>query len=218
MINMANLNTRKAILLVIVCAFIFGLIGGVLSALFFVKNGVDGAKGEQGPQGIQGIQGETGPQGVQGATGPQGVQGEPGQNGANAILQVVQSQNVTQASLGAYTFGQWHNMSVADNSMRITVDDQDQSRIYAEFLSSVYLSSEASIFLRIVVDNQYNSTVCMAGLSGSSAPDMYIPAQVRILTGALPAGQHTIDVQFLRDDGTQIIMDRSLVAMELTPP
>ena len=125
---------------------------------------------------------------------------------------------MTQIGLGAYTLDQWYNMSVADSSMRITINVQDQSRIYAEFHSSVNIASLASIRLRIVVDNQYYSTVCMLGILTPSAVTMNLPAQVSIVTDALPAGQHTIDVQFFRDDGIPTIMGRSLVVMELASP
>jgi hypothetical protein len=55
---MANLNSQKGIPIVIIVSLIFGLLGGVLSAQIFAKDGVDGAQGEQG------IQGETGPPGI----------------------------------------------------------------------------------------------------------------------------------------------------------
>ncbi len=246
MMNMANLNSWKGLSLVIIVAVVCGILGGVLGAPFFVKNGVDGAQGEQGiqgatgpqgpqgpqgdqgPEGIQGPQGETGPQGAtgpqgpqgiqgpQGDQGPQGIQGLPGVNGTDAILQILQSQNATAQSLGSYTLDQWYNMSVFDGSMRMTVNIQDQSRIYAEFTSSVNIANLASVWLRIVVDNQINSTVCKIGLLAPSAVNLNLPASVKILTGALSAGQHTIDVQFLRDDGSPILMDRSLSAVEVT--
>ena len=202
-----NLNLTTTLVMIFIAALLIGLVGGIIGAYFFAR------PGPEGPQGIQGIQGTQGTQGIQ------GVQGEPGLNGTDAILQVIQSQNVTQIGVGtAYTLDQWYNMSVADSSMRITMNVQDQSRIYAEFLSSVFLSDVASVHLRIVVDNQFNSTICKAELPTPSAVDLTLPAQAKIVTDALPAGQHTIDVQFLRVDGTPIILDRSFAVMELASP
>jgi len=178
--------------------------------------GATGATGTTGPQGIQGFQGPVGSQGIPGYNGSQGIQGEPGLNGTNSIQQVLQSQNVTAASLGTYNAARWYNMSEFDSSMRLTINVNDQSRILAEFATSVY-QSNAAIRFRIVVDNQYVSTTCYAGL-GTSTPTQYMPVQVKILTGALSAGQHTIDVQFYRVSGLPTLMDRSLFVTELSPP
>jgi hypothetical protein len=232
-------KTKKLVVMVVVVGLILGLIGGLAGAFIFAKpgpqgpegpqgpqgiQGIQGLQGEQGPQGEQGIQGVAGPQGpqgiqgiqgLQGEQGPQGIQGEPGINGTDSILQILQSQNVTSVSLGSYTMDQWYNMSVFDSSMRMTINVQDQSRIYAEFLSSVNIANLASLWLRIVVDNQFNSTVCKVGLLSPSAVNLNLQTQVKILTGALSAGQHTIEVQFLRDDGTPTLMDRSLSVTEL---
>lgn len=228
-----NSNSRTALLVIIIVSLLIGLVGGIIGAFFFAKPGSEGPQGLQGIQGEQGVTGSTGatgPAGETGATGatgaqgesgpigPQGIQGEPGLNGTSAILQVVQSQNISQLGLGAYMLDQWHNMSDTDNSMRITINIQNQSRIYAEFLSSVNIASLGSLWIRIVVDNQFNSTICRVGVLGPNSVNMNIPVQVEIVTDALPAGQHTIDVQVLRDSGTLAIMDRSLVVMELTPP
>ena len=188
--------SRKVVVLIAVVALISGLISGIVGAYIFAK---------------------TGPQGIQGYVGPQGIQGEPGLNGTNTILQIIQSQNVTQASLETYNLTQWYNMSVFDSSMRLTINVQSQSRICAEFVSTVSFTN-SEVWLRIVVDNQYNSTVCYAGLLGPSAPAMHLPIQVKTLTDALSAGTHTIDVQFYRFSGLPTLMDRSLYVTELTAP
>jgi len=185
--------------------------------------GYNGSQGIQGVQGLQGNQGPAGPQGTQGTQGPQGyngsqgIQGQPGLNGTNTIQQTLQNQNTTATTLGAYDAGQWYNMSIFDSSMHMTINVNDQSRICAEFATSVYLSN-SEVWLRIVVDNQYFSTVCYAGLSGPTSSSAYLPAQMKILTGALAAGQHTIDVQFNRSSGLPTLMERSLHATELPPP
>jgi hypothetical protein len=190
-----NIGLNITLVMIFIAALLVGLVGGIIGAAFFAKTG------PAGPQGVQ------------------GVQGVSGLDGTDAILQVIQSQNATEMSLGAaYTLDQWYSMSVADDSMRLTMNVQDQSRIYAEFMSSVYLANVASMHLRIVVDNQINSTICKVGIPTPSAVDVNLPAQVKIVTSALPAGQHTIDVQFLREDGTPLILDRSLVVMELVSP
>lgn len=179
--------------------------------------GEQGIPGEQGPQGIQGEQGPQGIQGPQGPPGPQGIQGQPGLNGSTSVIQIIQSQSANTSDLSAYTIGQWYNMSALDGSMRLTINTQNQSRIYAEFLGTVSISSGGAISLRIVVDNQITSTVSHAGVSGANVA-LNLTVQAKILTIALPAGQHTIDVQFLRNSGTPILMERSLYVTELAFP
>ena len=218
---MANITGKRVVLLLVIIAIIAGLLGGLLGGLLFAQPGPQGPQGVQGTlgqQGEQGIQGEQGLQGQQGAQGPQGIQGEPGLDGSNSVVQIIQSQNVTTANLGAYTIGQWYNMSVLDSSMRLTINVRNQSRVNAEFLSTVTISSEGAISLRIVVDNQFNSTVCNAGIINVPALTINFPIQVKILTMTLPAGEHTIDVQFRRDNGSPVLMERSFYVTELTSP
>jgi len=173
-------------------------------------NGSQGIQGEQGLQGIQGIQGIQGPEGAQ---GPQGIQGAPGLNGTNTIHQMLASQNVTSAILDNQYASQWYDMSVFDSSMSMTINVNDQSRIFAEFATSVALSN-SGVWFRIVVDGQYVSTASYA----SSSPGTYMPIQVKFLTDALTAGQHTVDVQFYRASGTSIALDRCIFVTELPPP
>ena len=198
-------KARKITALVVVAAIVFGLISGLVGAYIFAKPGPQGIQGEQGTQGLQG---------VQGVTGPQGIQGEPGLDGSDSITQVIQSQNVTTISLVSFTASQWSNMSVLDDSMRLTINVQDGSRICAEFLSSVTLSSSGTISLKIVVDNQFTSIVYNAGIQ--PAVTLTLPIQVKILTDALPAGEHIVEVQFLRNDGTQVLTERLLYVTEMT--
>ena len=179
--------------------------------------GPQGEVGPQGVQGVQGIQGEVGPQGVQGVQGIQGIQGEPGLNGTNTIQQALQNQNVTSENLAIYNATQWINMSVFDSSMRLTITVNDQSRLLVNFISYVY-SNNAATWFRVVVDNQYTSMVCYTGILGSSGPNDYDSVVVQFLTGALSAGEHTIDVQFYRVSGTSTLLDRSLCIVELPPP
>lgn len=217
-------NTKRITLLAVVVALIFALVSGLVGAYLFAKPGPQGLEGEQGiqgvigpqgAQGLQGIQGDRGEQGIQGDRGEQGIQGEPGLNGTNSIIQIIQSQNVTPVSLETYSLTQWYNMSVFDSSMTLTVDIQSESRIWAEFLSTATFTN-SEVWLRIVVDNQYNSTVCYIGcFEVPSSPTLHLPIQVRILTDTLPAGTHTVDVQFYRFNGFPTLLDRSLYVTEL---
>ena len=197
---------RTALLLVFISAIIAGLFGGLLGGFLFARTG------PQGERGVQGVQGE---QGVGGLAGQQGL---PGLDGSNSVIQVIQSQNLTYANLDAYTDGQWYNMSILDSSMRLTINVQDQSRIYAEFLTSVSIPSKGTISLMIVVDNQFNGSVCNVGITNVPSLTVTFPLQARILTNVLPAGQHTIEVQFLRNDGTPLLLERSLYVSELASP
>jgi hypothetical protein len=104
-------------------------------------------------------------------------------------------------------------MTIFDSLMSLAIDISDQSRILAEFASTVYLSNSGTWF-RIVVDGQHVSTVCYA----SSNPNMHLPVQVKILTDPLPAGQHTIDVQFYQADAISTILDRYLYVTEISLP
>jgi hypothetical protein len=211
---MVDMTSKTGALLLIGIAIIAGLLGGLLGGWLFAQPGPQGIQGEQGVQGTQGAQGPSGPQGIQ------GVQGVPGPDGSNSVIQIVQAQNATEANLGpAYSISQWYNTSVLDSSMKLAITIQNQSRISAEFLSYIYTSSAGVVSLRIVVDNHFNSTVCNAGIIGAPASTyLSIPIQVRILTDALPAGEHTIELQFLREYGTPTLMSRSLCVTELASP
>jgi hypothetical protein len=210
-----TLNTKRITLLAVVVALVFGLVSGFVGAYMFAKPGPEGAQGEQG---IQGVVGPQGVQGDQGDQGDQGIQGEPGLDGTNSILQVIRSQNMTPASLEAFNLTQWYNMSVFDSSMTLTIDIQRESRICAEFLSTATFTN-SEVWLRIVVDNQHTSTICYIGcFEVPSSPTLHLPIQVRILTDTLPAGTHTVDVQFYRFNGFPTLLDRSLYVTELIAP
>jgi hypothetical protein len=197
---------NKALLLTIVVALIIGLISGIAGAYVIAK------PGPQGPQGEQGLQGETGAQGSPGIQGPQGI---PGVNGSNALIKVISRHNVTTASLDPYTVGQWLNMSIFDSATSVSINVQDGSRICAEFLSSVELSTVGAISLRIVIDNQFNSTAVSTEILSGPTVTLVVPIHVKILTDALPAGEHTIEIQFLRDAGAPILRERSIFVTEI---
>ena len=105
---------------------------------------------------------------------------------------------------------QWYNLSNVDSSISTVFNISDQSRILAEFATTVSLSN-SGIWFRIVVDNQYFSTECRA----STSPNIDLPIYVKILTDSLPAGEHTIEVQFYRVNGDTIARDRSIYMTEL---
>ena len=198
---------------IVALALVIGLLGGVVSAALvaplFTK---------AGPQG------ETGPKGDTGERGPEGLQGNPGTNGADAILQILQNRNDTSVDISApalgYTVSEWFNMSDFDSSMKMTINTQQNSKIFVQFSSSHTLSSGASILVRIVVDNVYNSSIYKASSPSPPSSGTYsFPGHVEFLTGPLSSGQHTIEVQFQRDaDGPSTQLERTLTATEITTP
>jgi len=215
---------------VVVLALVFGLLSGVVGAAlispFFVKPGPQGPQGEQGPQGSQGLKGDQGPtgsqgpQGLQGLQGAQGTQGIPGINGTDAILQILQNRNATEVSTSGYAPDQWFNMSSFDSSMKITINIQQDSKILVQFSSTHFLSSPSSIWVRIVVDNNYNSSIYKSSALTPASGTYRMPGHVEFLTGPLSAGQHTIDVQFLKENlsNSPRVSDRTLTVMEISTP
>ncbi len=170
---------------------------------------------EPGPEGPQGEQGLEGPQGPQ---GPQGERGFPGIDGNDTILQILQSRNDTQEDTGGYTEGQWFNMSEFDSSMRMIISVQNNSRIFAQFSGTHYLSSPASIWIRIVVDNSYNSSEYMCSILSPGSGPYRLPGHIELLTNPLDQGLHTVDVQFHRETGSPLILTRTLTVMEIATP
>jgi len=188
------------LVLVLVIGLLAGVLGAALSAEMFIK---PGSQGEQGPQGPQGPQGETGPQGI------------PGVSGTDSILQMLQNRNDTQVDTSGYTAMQWHNMSDFDSAMEITINVQQNSKIFAQFSSTHTLEPPASIWVRTVVDNNYNSSkyICSTGPPASGIYTM--TGHVEFLSNSLNAGSHTINMQFLRESGSPIILDRTLTVIEI---
>ena len=202
----------KILALALVIGFLGGCTAGALISPFFAVAGSEGPQGEQGEQGPQG------PEGPQGTQGPQGPQGIPGINGTDAILQMLQNRNDTQEDTSSYTEDEWVNMSEFDSSMRITMNIQQDSRIFAQFSGSYYLDSPASIWVRIVVDGNLNGSKYMCSLLTPASGTFRLPGHIEFLTTPLSSGQHTIDVQFYREEGSPEILDRTLTVMEITTP
>lgn len=202
--------TWKVMVVVLVIGLFGGIISAVLIAPYFIKAGAQGATGATGA---------TGAQGSQGLQGPQGLQGDPGTAGTDGILQVLQNTNVTSLSVGSTPMWTWINVSNYDASMRMTVNIQENSKLFVQFSTSHTLSSGASITIRVVVDNVYNSVAYTAASSNPSSVTSTFPGHVEFLTESLTSGQHTIEVQFQRNvGGASTILERSLTATEIVTP
>ncbi len=178
----------KLLVLVLVIGLLAGVLGGVLAGYAFVK---PGPQGEQGPQGI------------------------PGVDGTDAILQIIQKRNDTQVDTGNYTAMQWYNISDFDSSMEITINVQQNSKIFAQFSCTHELEPPTSIWVRIVVDNNYNSTTGICAIGPPAAGTYKMTGHIEFLTNSLNAGSHTINVQFLRETGSPEILDRTLTVIEI---
>ena len=207
--------------LALVIGLLAGAIGAALGAQIFIKPGPPGPEGPTGLQGEQGLVGPEGSQGAQGPVGPQGEQGEqgpqglPGVNGTDTVLQIVQKKNDTEAGVDGYPLMQWYNISDFDSSMEIVIGVQQDSKIFVQFSSSHRLEPPASIWIRIAVDGTHNSSkyVCSTGPPASGT--YVIPGHMEFLTDSLDAGSHTINVQFLREVGSPVILDRTFTATEI---
>lgn len=195
-------RTWKIVVLALVVGLLGGLVSAALVAPLFTK---------PGPQGEQGLQGSAGAQGSQGIQGPQGIPG------TDAILQILQNRNDTAVDISSYANTQWFNMSDFDSSMKITINIQQNSKIFAQFSTSQTLDAGDSILVRIVVDN-FNSSAYKASTPSPPASGTYIiPGHIEFLTNPLSAGQHTIEVQFQKET-SPIILDRTLTVTEITSP
>jgi len=201
---------------IVVLALAVGLLGGILGSSLIAP--FIGVPGPQGPQGAQGLQGPQGDQGPQGSPGQEGTQGAAGTNGTDAILQVLQNRNYTQVDTTSYAPMQWFNMSTFDPTMKLMVNIQGNSKILVLFSGTHYTTSPGSIWVRIVVDNAYNSSVYKCSSLAPASGIFNMAGHVELLTDPLSAGNHTIEVQFLRETGSPFIMDRTVTAMEITSP
>jgi hypothetical protein len=215
------MDEKVTLALLLIASIVLGLIGGITSAFLLAKPGTTGVQGPPGEDGADGLQGETGPagpagpQGELGATGPQGEQGVPGTDGANSILQVIQNRNTTMLNTGSYTLNEWVNVSDSDSSMMITLDVQQNSRLLIQFSASVSLAPPGALRTRVVVDNSLNSTECVTSVGPPSAGTFNFPSHIEFLTDPLGSGTHTIQLQMLRENGSPIILDRTLTVMEI---
>jgi len=205
-----ELEKKDAIFLalILVIGLSAGVIGAALSAQILIKPGPEGPQGEQGPAGPQG---EQGPQGVEGS------QGIPGVNGTDSILQILQNRNGTQVAISNYTEMQWHNFSNLDSSMEMAINVQQDSKIFAQFSGTNTLQPPASIWIRIVVDNNYNSSRYVCSLGSTARGAHTNTGHIEVLTDPLNAGTHIISVQFWIEDGPLniLLLDRTLTVIEV---
>ena len=210
--------------LLLIASLVLGLVGGVLGSLLFATPGPPGVQGSPGQDGLDGLQGETGPQGPAGSTGttgpqgeqgPQGLQGIPGTDGINSILQAIQNRNTTIQNTENYTAMEWFNMSDCDSSMMVTIDVQQNSRLFVQFSAMISLEPPGSLRMRIVVDSSLNSTESVNSVGPPSAGVFKFPSQIEFLTGSLNSGFHTIHLQLLRENGSPIVLDRTLTVIEI---
>jgi hypothetical protein len=221
------MEQKAALAILLVVSIVLGLIGGVTSSFLAAKtgpqgeqgppgqDGADGQDGSQGPVGSTGPQGEQGISGPQGESGSQGVQGIPGTDGSNSIIQVIQNKNTTTLNTQSYTSMQWANMSDLDSAMMININVQQNSRLLIQFSASVSINPPASLQTRIVIDNNYNSSVSKNSVGSSSTGIMTLSNHIEFLTDPLNSGLHTVHLQLLRESGSPIILDRVLTVLEI---
>jgi hypothetical protein len=150
--------------------------------------------------------------------GEQGEQGPPGTDGSNSIIQVIQSTNTTIFQTQSYPAMQWVNMSELDSSMMININVQQNSRLLIQSSASISITSPESLQTRIVVDNNYNSAVSMISTGSASTGIIKLPNHIEFLTDPLNSGIHTVNLQVLRENGSPIILDRTITIMEITGP
>jgi hypothetical protein len=218
------MEQKVALAILLITSIILGLVGGVTSSFLAVKPGPQGEQGEpglpgqdgsEGPVGPVGPQGAQGPQGEQGLIGPQGEQGIPGATGSNSIIQALQNTNTTIYETQSYALMQWFNMSEHDSSMMMNINVQQNSRLLIQFSTSIYINPPGSLQIRIVVDNNYNSTISMNSVGSSSTGIIKFPSHIDFLTDPLNIGIHMVSVQILRENGSPTILDRTITAMEI---
>jgi hypothetical protein len=233
------MEQKVALAILLVVSIALGLIGGVTSSFLAAKPGPQGEQGPQGETGQQGPQGEIGPQGPAGETGPtgptgatgatgatgpegsqgpQGEQGLPGTDGSNSVIQVIQSRNTTIFETQSYATLQWFNISNLDSTMMININVQQNSKLLIQFSASISINPPASLQTRIVVDNNYNSTVSKNSVGSSSTGIMTLSNHIEFLTDSLNSGLHTINLQILRESGSPTILDRTITITEITGP
>jgi hypothetical protein len=239
------MEQKVALAILLIVSIALGLMGGLTSSFLAAKSGPQGEQGPPGPQGeqgipgdtgpegpqgpageqgVQGIQGQQGPQGETGATGPagatgsEGPQGLPGTDGSNSVIQIIQSRNTTIFETQSYGTMQWVNMSNLDSTMMININVQQNSKLLIQFSASISINGPASLQTRIVVDNNYISTVSKNSVGSSSTGIMTLSNHIEFLTDPLNSGAHIINLQILRENGSPTILDRTITIMEIAGP
>ena len=215
-----ELDEKVAVSLLLIGSLALGLVGGVACSLFITnpgatgQDGLDGLTGPAGPAGPTGPQGEPGVIGPQGEPGPQGLQGVPGSDGVNSVLQIIQTSNSTMQNTGSFTNMQWFDMSIVDSSMTALISVQQGSKLLVVFSASIRMEAAGSLSVRIVLDDNVNSTVSVTSIGSQSGGTFQ--NHIEFLSGALGSGVHVVDLQLLRESGSPIILDRTLTITEIT--
>jgi hypothetical protein len=113
---------------------------------------------------------------------------------------------------------QWHDFSDFDSSMEIAINVQQNSRIFTQFSGTQTLQPPASIWIRVTVDNNYNSSRYVCSLGPPASGTYTMPGHIEFLTDPLSAGTHTINVQFWVEEEPSniLILDRTLTTIEVT--
>ena len=215
-----ELDEKVAVSLLLIGSLALGLVGGVACSLFITspgatgQDGLDGLAGPAGPAGPTGPQGEPGVIGPQGEPGPQGLQGVPGSDGVNSVLQIIQTSNSTMQNTGSFTNMQWFDMSIVDSSMTALISVQQGSKLLVVFSASIRMEAAGSLWVRIILDDTVNSTVCVTSVGSQSGGTFQ--SHIEFLSGALGSGVHVVDLQLLRESGSPIILGRTLTISEIT--
>jgi hypothetical protein len=218
------MEQKVALAILLIVSIVLGLIGGVTSSFLAAKSGPQGEQGPPGQDGVdgqdgsQGPVGPAGPQGEQGLPGPQGEQGIPGTDGSNSIIQAIQNKNTTILDTQSYTSMQWANMSDLDSTMMMNINVQQNSRLLIQFSASISIDPPGGLQTRIVVDNNYNSTVSKNSVDSWSTGIRTFSNHIECLTDPLNSGLHTINLQILRENGSPTILDRTITIMEIASP
>jgi len=176
------------IVLILVTGLLAGGVGATLSSQVFIQSG------------------------PQGSVGPQGI---PGVNGTDSILQILQNRNDTQIDTSNVTTMRWYDFSDFDSSMEMAINVQQNSRIFAQFSGAQTLQSPASIWIRVTVDNNYNSSRHICSLEPPASGTM--SGHIEFLTDPLNEGTHRVNVQFWIEEEpfNILILDRTLTAIEV---
>jgi hypothetical protein len=158
------------------------------------ERGPEGPKGDTGPQGAQGVQG------TQGATGPQGVQGLPA--GATKFATVATSEALGSAGPA--------DLATPGPSVTVTVPENGYVFVSASWEGS---GSGGNTCSASVTSPSLNNGIGAGAITGDGAFHF---------TGnggpaALPAGTHTLKLQYLRSAAPCTFRNRKLWATVITP-
>ncbi len=130
---------------------------------------------------------------------------------------MLQNRNETQVDISNYTEMQWHNFSNFDSSMEMAINVQQNSKIFAQFSGTHTLQPPASIWIRIVVDNNYNSSRYVCSLGSTARGAHTNTGHIEVLTDPLNAGTHIINAQFWIEEEPPniLVLDRTLTVIEV---